>query len=290
MQAAVYRRRAQRGVNALALLVWTAAVGFGQDHAAPLTFEVASIKPSSADDHRTAIQFQPGGGFRASGVTLKMLIAQAYDVREFQISGGPNWIGSERFDITARAERAAGAEASTLVTGAPSNLTDSERKTMQEQMAQRLQALLADRFHLAIQRETKEQQGYALVVAKGGPKMHPAENKPDERQGMLRMGRGSVEGHGVPLDPLIHFISSQLGRPVADRTGLTGHFDIDLKWTPEPGQSTMPPGGGPEPPPADPNGPSLFTALQEQLGLRLESEKALVDLIVVDHVEKPSEN
>jgi bla regulator protein blaR1 len=176
------------------------------------------------------------------------------------------------------------------VSGAPSNLTDSDRKTMREQMAQRLQALLADRFHLAIHRETKEQQGYALVVAKGGPKIHAPENNSDERQGMMRMGRGSVEGHGVPLDTLIHAISTQLGRPVADRTGLTGHFDINLKWTPEPGQSTMPPGGGPEPPPPDPNGPSLFTALQEQLGLRLESEKARVETIIIDRVEKPSEN
>lgn len=289
MQFARPSGRIAQGVCALALLVSTAAIGFGQNQA-PLTFEVASIKPTSADDRRSAIQFQPGGGFRASGVTLKMLLALAYDVREFQISGGPNWIATERFDITARAERAANAEASTQVPAAPSHMTDSERKTMQEQMAQRLQALLADRFHLAIHRETKEQQGYALVVAKGGPKLRPAENKSDERQGMMRMGRGSVEGHDVPLDTLIHAISNQLGRPVTDRTGLTGHFDIKLQWTPEPGQSMMPPGGGPEPPASDPNGPSLFTALQEQLGLRLESQKTPVDLIVIDRVEKPSEN
>jgi bla regulator protein blaR1 len=113
-------------------------------------------------------------------------------------------------------------------------------------------------------------------------------------EGMMRMGRGSVEGQGVPLDVLIRAISGQLGRPVIDRTGLSGNFDIKLQWTPDPGQAPRPfgdaPPAGVEPPPSDPNGPSIFTALQEQLGLRLESQKGPVDLLVIDRVEKPSEN
>jgi bla regulator protein blaR1 len=274
----------------IVLLVLMAALLFSQSPTPPLVFEVASIKPNSADDRRTAMMIQPGGGLRATGATLKMLVTMAYDVREFQISGGPNWISSDRYDITARAERAAGAEPSAQAT--PMN--DEQRKTMQEQMEQRLQALLADRFHLVIHRESKEQQVYALVVAKGGAKIHPSENKATERQGMMRMSRGLLEGQGVPLDTLIRAISGQLGRPVVDRTGLTGRFDIKLQWTPDAGQSLTPLGGalppGVELPPSDPNGPSLFTAVQEQLGLRLESQKAPVDLIVIDSVEKPTEN
>jgi len=239
------------------------------------------------------MMFQPGGGFRASGATLKMLLTLAYDVREFQISGGPKWIDSDRFDITARAERSGG-DSSPEPSGPPPPMTDPKRKTMQEQMAQRLQALFADRFQLVVHHETKEQQVYALKVGKNGSKLQPSEGSVGGRQGMMRMGRGSVEGQGVALDALVRAISGQLGRPVIDRTGLTGRYDIKMQWTPEPGQNATPLGGalppGVEPPPADPNGPSIFTALQEQLGLRLESEKAPVDLVVIDRVEKPSEN
>ena len=274
------------------LMVLAMAVVSGQPPAPPLTFEVATIKPSSGDSHRVAMMFQPGGGFRAEGATLKMLLTLAYDVREFQISGGPKWIDSDRYDINARAEHSASQAASMQESGPPLP-TDAERKTIQEQMAQRLQALFADRFQLVVHRETKEEQVYALVVAKSGSKLQPAQAG-GERQGMMRMGRGSVEGHGLGLDALIHALSNQLGRPIIDRTGLVGHFDIKLQWTPEPGQSATPLGGAPppgiEPPPSDPNGPSIYTALQEQLGLRLESQKGPVDLIVIDHVEKPSEN
>ena len=239
------------------------------------------------------MMFQPGGGFRASGATLKMLLTLAYTVREFQISGGPKWIDSDRFDINARAEHSAGSDPSSEPSGPPPPMTDAERKTMQEQMAQRLQALFADRFQLVVHHETKEQQVYALVVGKNGSKLQLSQGA-NARQGMMRMGRGSVEGQGVALDVLVQAISRQLGRPVIDRTGLMGRYDIKLQWTPDPGQNATPLGGGPlpgaEPPPTDPNGPSIFAALQEQLGLRLESEKAPVDLIVIDRVEKPSEN
>ena len=111
---------------------------------------------------------------------------------------------------------------------------------------------------------------------------------------MMRMGRGELSGQGVELEMLTRTLSSQLGRTVIDRTGLTGNFDFKLTWTPDPGQSVGPPGGLPPgadaPPPPDPNGPSVFTALQEQLGLRLESQKGPVEMLVIDRVEKPSEN
>jgi uncharacterized protein (TIGR03435 family) len=260
-----------------------------QSSPTPLTFEVASIKPSTGDDHRIAIQAQPGGGLRTTGTTLKFLLTFAYDVRDFQISGGPSWINSDRFDILAKTERAAGSDSTPVD---PRTMSDAQMKTMQEQMRARLQALLAERFQLTLHRETKEQTVYALVVGKNGSKLPESDGKQSEGRRMM-MGRGQVNGHGVPLSMLANVLSNQVGRPVIDRTGLTGNFDIKLEWTPDPGQAgpfgPLPPGVD-APPPPDPNGPSLFTALGEQLGLRLESQKGPVEVLVIDKVEKPSEN
>jgi len=126
-------------------------------------------------------------------------------------------------------------------------------------------------------------------------KIQPVDTKDGGAQPRMMMGRGMVNGQGVELQMLATVLSNQLGRPVLDRTGLKGHFDIKLEWTPDPGQSITPLGGAPPPgvqapPPPDPNGPSIFTAVQEQLGLRLESQKGPVEMIVIDRVEKPSEN
>jgi uncharacterized protein (TIGR03435 family) len=265
----------------------------GQSGTQPLTFEVASIKPNTGDDHRFFIQIQPGGGLRTTGSTLKMLLTLAYDVREFQISGGPGWVNTDRFDIVAKAERSAAAE---NVPDDPRKMTDEQRKTVADQMRERLRALLADRFQLTIHRETKEQSVYALVVGKSGSKLQESQMKEGNAgRGRMMMGRGQFSGQGVALQMLTQSLSSQLGRPVIDRTGLKGNFDFKLEWTPDPGQSGGPFGGGPPPgadapPPPDPNGPSIFTALQEQLGLRLESQKGPVEMLVIDKVEKPSEN
>jgi bla regulator protein blaR1 len=268
--------------------VLTAGVLMGQE---PLKFEVASIKPSAGDDHRRMLQIQPGGGMRTVGTPLKMLITFAYDVRDFQISGGPGWINSEQYDIMAKGE---GADAG----GPPSdprNISDAEMKTRTEQLRERLRSLLADRFQLVIHKETKEQSVYALVVGKGGSKLKVAEIKAGDRHRMMRMGRGQISGEGVELDMLTNALSNQLGRPVVDRTGLKGPFDLKLEWTPDPGQGggqfggPLPPGVD-APPPPDPNGPSIFTAIQEQLGLRLESSKGPVETIVIDKAEKPSAN
>lgn len=264
---------------------------FGQSPTAPLTFEVASIKPTAETGFRTGIQMQPGGGLRVSGATLKMLLTVAYDVREFQIAGGPSWISADRYDILAKT---AGSD-SERPPSDPRQLTDAQMKTAREQMQQRLQALLAERCQLTIHRETKEQPVYALLVGKNGPKIQPVEAKDGGSPPRMMMGRGMLNGQGVELQMLATVLSNQLGRPVLDRTSLKGHFDIKLEWTPDPGQSMTPLGGAPPPgvqapPPPDPNGPSIFTAIQEQLGLRLESQKGPVEMIVIDRVEKPSEN
>ena len=259
---------------------------------APLTFEVASIKPSGPDARGTSIQIVPGGGLRVTNATVKMLVTMAYDVRDFQVSGGPGWLNSERYDINAKSEASAGPE--NAAPADPRQMTDDQRRTVQEQFRQRLQALLADRFQLKIHRETKEQPVYALVVGKNGHKLQAAKEEASGPQGM-RMGRGQLNGTRAPMQMLANLLSNQVGRPVLDKTDLKGSFDFKLEWTPDPGQGAGPfgrggPGGPDAPPPVDPNGPSIFTALQEQLGLRLESQRGPVEIIAIDSVEKASEN
>jgi uncharacterized protein (TIGR03435 family) len=280
------------------------ALAFGQSP----TFEVASIKPTAPGGPggrgMVGIQMAPGGRFNATGVTAKLLIGQAYDVRDFQISGGPGWMGSDRYDIIAKPENSSTGD----LLPDPSKVTGDQMKTFQELQRLRLQALLADRFQLKIHRETKELPVYALVVGKGGPKLQESKadapssddfkdfKGPDRSRGRgMRMGPGQLSGQMVQLPFLTQVLSQQLGRPVIDKTGLKGTYDFTLKFTPDQSQG----GGGPfgdlppgvkAPPPPDPNGPSIFTAVQEQLGLRLESQKGPVEILVIDHVEKPSEN
>src|SRR5579864_6810440 len=195
-----------RTIAGVALLAATGL--FGQSASTPMTFEVASIKPSGPDDRRVMIQIQPGGGFRTAGSTLKMLLTFAYDVREFQISGGPGWINTDRYDITAKSDRSAGAE---NLPEDPLKQTEEERKTSIEQMRERVRSLLADRFQLTLHRESKEQAVYALVVAKNGPKLQESQMKEGEAgRGRMMMGRAQLSGQGVALDMLTRTLSSQL--------------------------------------------------------------------------------
>ena len=276
--------------SASAAIAVLGAILAAQTASPPLTFEVASIKPASGDDHRIMFMYQPGGGLRTMGTPLRMLIMQAYDVRRYQISGGPGWLDSERYDITAK-PASPDPEAKD-----PRDMTDADRKTLQEKMRARLQALLANRFQLNIHRETKEQPIYALVVTKSGSKLKASDPSASSGpKGMMRMSPGGFNGQAVELKMLAEALSNPLGRTVVDHTGLTGHYDFDLKWSPDPGQGMNEPKGPPPPgmegpPPSDPNAPSIFTAVQEQLGLRLESTKGPVEMIVIDRVEKPTEN
>ena len=251
---------------------------FGQQPATPLTFEVASLKPSAPDAPGMFIRPLPGGGLRIAGASLKNLISLAYGVRGFQISGGPEWVDTQRFDIEARAETSDAAAPTD-----PAKMSEEQRK-----ITERLRNLLADRFQLTLHRETKEQPVYALVVAKGGPKFQES----TEASGLIRMGRGTLTGRATRLGMLALNLSNELGRRVIDKTGLTGKYSFELKWTPiQPSAASLgPPPGAELPPPADSNGPSIFTALPEQLGLRLESQKGPVEILVIDRAEKPSEN
>jgi uncharacterized protein (TIGR03435 family) len=248
-------------------------------------FDVASIKPSNSADRRTLYRSTPGQ-FTANNFTVKMLIARAYDIKPFQIVGGPGWTGSDLFDIVGKS--------------GPTNL---------EQTKLMLQSLLAERFQLVIRRDTKEMPVYTLVVSKGGPKFKDVKQsdpnivdlggRPDRPAGgprprvaVVRRGRLTAQGSDMPA--LAAQLSNFLGRAVLDKTGLTGTYDLKLEWQPDENQVAMfeamrvPEGyGAPAP---DPMGPTLFTALQEQLGLKLESGKGPVEMFAIERVEKPSPN
>ncbi len=262
---------------------------------APLpSFDVASIKPNKSGDRRWIIRFPPGR-FLGNGLTAKQLIAFAYGVKDFQISGGPSWITSDQYDIEAKEPEALAAE-----------LPKLSREEQSAKTHLLVQSLLADRFALKLTHTTKDLPVYALIVAKGGPKLNAATpgdtypngmKGPDGRgAGLMRVGRGEIEGQGVPLTLLVSMLSQQLGRTVLDQTGLKGKYDIQLKWTPDTGAGAMfqaRPGGAPgaeQPPPSESTGPSIFTAIQEQLGLKLESTKGPVEVLVIDQIERPSEN
>jgi uncharacterized protein (TIGR03435 family) len=233
-------------------------------------FEVASIKLSDPDDGRTLVQVLPGGGLRTSGATVKFLVSLAYDITMFNIAGGPSWVNSDRFSILAKAN---GFEPEPYD---PRQITQRQYDSMREQMRPKLQTLLADRFQLQLHRETREEPVYSLVVGKNGAKLQPSKDFHG-----LGGGKGQFKANGASMEMLAGALAGQLGRPVIDRTGLAGAFDFKLEWTPDAAQADTAPVDA---------GPSLFTALEEQLGLKLQSTKGPAEVIVIDRVERPSEN
>lgn len=253
------------------------------------SFEVASIKPNHSADRFIDMRMAPGGRFTANNITAKQLIENAYDIRDFQISGGPKWLDSAKYDIVAKAADSPQKDENTL--------SESERNLFANQNRQRLQSLLASRFNLQCHSTTKEGTVYALVLAKNGPKLQaaPPGQERSPNRGM-RMRPGQLDGQSATISFLARALSGQLGRTVVDKTGLTGLYNFTLQWTPDQQQAQMfkGPGAGPEgpdgAPPPDASGPSIFTAVQEQLGLKLESAKGSVEILVIDHVEPPSEN
>jgi uncharacterized protein (TIGR03435 family) len=243
--------------------------------AAPTVYTVASIKPNKSSDDRFMLRPMPGGGLTATGVTLKMLMGFAYGVFAYQISGGPAWIGTERWDIEAKTD------------GVQGRLSPAQSNAL-------LRQLIEDRFQLKARRESKEMPVYALVVTKNGPKLKPNPDDPTKAKPSAMFGRGSGTFTNSSMGVFAARLSEELGRPVVDRTDLKGGYDFTLEWTPAPGEGSaesigLPPRAEP-PTPADSNGPSIFTALQDQLGLKLESTKGPAEILVIDHVETPSEN
>lgn len=266
-----------------------------------LSFEAASVKPNKSGSGQVSIGIQPGGRFNAVNVPLRLLIRNAYQLQDFQLVGGPGWMTSDRFDIVAKAD-----PASLPPLPAPPG-TAGPFQIM-------LRNLMADRFKLKVHKETREMPVYALQLArpdgKLGPQLRPATvdcaalagrgrggpppapPAPGERPACgMRIGPGVMSGGGFPLSQLATALSQFVQRVVIDRTGLTGNFDLDLAWTPDQ-IPQAPPGGAPAgaPPSAPLDGPSIFTALQEQLGLKLESVRGPVEVLVIDSVEQPTED
>jgi uncharacterized protein (TIGR03435 family) len=265
----------------------------------PLSFEVASVRPSGPNTDRNRSEgdchgVDSGGNYFGAdpgmgrcvfrGVTLKALISMAYSPVSFggrlgfpldRIEHGASelrWVNTERFDIQAKAE--------------------STDKATEAQLFQMLQQLLADRFKLRLHRETREVSGYLLQVAKGGLRLkRPTGN--ESRPGMIVPGAppsgGFFGGQALPVESIASLVQGRLGRPVRDETGLTGLYNWELRWAPD--DNEIRPDGLPVlPRAADDFRPSFTTALQEQLGLRLESGQVAIEILVIDQAETPIPN
>jgi uncharacterized protein (TIGR03435 family) len=265
------------------------------------TFEVASVKPNKTGDNGVRIGLQPGGRFITTNTSLRQLVTFAYQLQSFQLVGGPDWMGTDRFDITAKAE---------------GEIPPTPPGTVGP-MQLMMRSLLADRFGVVVHREQRDMPIYALVVvradkrlgpklqastvdcqammtanmSRGGPPPGPPPTAPSGRPicGM-RTSPGQMMGGGFPLSQLASALSQMVQRTVVDQTGLTGNYDLELTYTPDQAPRGDPPPGAPALPPIDPNGPSIFTALQEQLGLKLDSQRGPVDVVVVDKAERPKED
>ena len=282
-------------LKALALAA-TGLLALAAQVSAP-AFEVTSVKPNNSGSELVMMEPQPGGRFMATNVSLRMLIQNAYQLPPFRIEGGPNWIASARFDVAAAAE------------GNPP----------QEQMRLMLQKLLSERFRLTAHTETRELPIYALVMARSdgrmGPQFRRAEadcagaDRPSLDLGVgaspssgpprcgyfgfspssdFPSGRGGLAFRGLTMPALANILTPMVRRTVRDKTGLAGYFDAEFDFMAE-----VPP---PPPPPGVPNPfgsepfVSVFTVLPEQLGLKLESTRGLVDVLVIDRAERPTEN
>ena len=237
-------------VPRLACAVWLAARAAP---AQPPAFEVASIKPSTPEAPGNNIQRDPAGGMALANVNLRTLVLMAYPIQPFQLSGGPPWLRWRRFDITAKASAGGHKDQTWLM----------------------LQTLLADRFQLAIHRETRELPIFEIVAAKGGIRIQPAQRAPGAADDSIQTFAGRIKALMVPMPDLALVLSGMSGHLVVDRTGLKGKYDFPLEFAPEGADSDL---------------PSLYTALQTQLGLRLETAKGPVEMIVIDHAAMPSAN
>lgn len=219
-----------------------------------LRFEVASIKPSLAVSTNSSGLATRNGRLTAANVTLKRCIMGAFAVGPNQIVGGPGWLDSDRYNITAKAEQP----------------TDSDAEIMEM-----VKSLMVERFKLAFHREIRTMQAYVLEASKKGPRL----GNFSTAEASTRSGRGSIDAKAITMTRLAEVLSRQMELPVVNDTGLDGAYDVKVEWNPEPGRPTK----------ID-SEPSIFTAIQEQLGLRLTSRKAPVAVFVIDHAEKPTEN
>ena len=263
-------------LKVLLSLMLVGCLGYGaksagqQPVAALPTFDVVVIKPNNSGSRRMSMDMDETA-IRAENISLKTLMVNAYRIRDGLIAGLPGWADSARFDVTAK-------------------VSDPDMKALdklsREQRQAMLAALLADRFHLKVHTETKTLAVYEMVVAKGGAKLKTSVIPPPGPENPDPLGYGDLDVHGteisataVTLSDLAMNLSFPVDRTVIDKTGLTGRYDFQLRWTRDgvvAGEADAP--------------PDLFTAIQEQLGLKLQAAKGPVETLVVDHVERPAGN
>jgi uncharacterized protein (TIGR03435 family) len=253
------------GMNKIVLQAFLALIAFpgaaAQSSKAPtpsaLSFDAASIKVNRSGDTRTSMRSLPGGRIEGTNRTLTLLIQNAFELQDFQIVGGPDWIGSARYDVSATANR---------------DVTPTERGSM-------MRALLADRFKLAAHTERRDAPIYALRLARADGRLGPGLKKAaDDARGGFREGDGSLTAQRTSTERLVRELTSYAGRPVVDETGLTGEWALTLTWAPDAAGGT------------DANLTSIFTAMREQLGLKLDATRGPVEVLVIDRAERPSED
>lgn len=269
---------------AIGLLSASASQGQSPSSTAERMSYVASIKPDEALDARTFSEYAPGGRLTATAVTVSDLLRIAYRIQPYQMVRAPAWISTRRYDINAKVE----------------DIPAPSQQAL-------LQVLLRDRFKLAVHHETRELPIFALVVARSDGKLGPqlkasafdcaayfagphSPPEPDRTPNCAtRIGIGALFAKAIPMPQLATGLAPLVSRFTVDKTGLAGSFDVELTWTPDQAvpniASGTSPATGPNPP-----GPSIFAALQEQLGLKLVSEKGPVAVLVIDHLEEPSAN
>ena len=242
-------------------------------------FEVASVKLHTSADARMYMVAQPGGRFVAANIPLRLLIRTAFQLQNDQIIGGPGWLETDRFDIEARGTDAVGLPGT--------------------QLLDMLKSLLADRFKLTTHSDKRELPVFALERGRRdgalGPGLRPTvcpDPTIDLRQprpcSNIQTGAASLTIRGMPFDQFAPYLSPYVNRVVVNRAALEGRYDIDLKWTPE--SSSQGRSGAGQPSAADPDAVSIYTAVQEQLGLRLTATRDTVDVLVIDTLEHPAPN
>ncbi len=239
--------------------------------AKPIAFDVVTARRNNSGVGAPSIQSpQNGDSVTITNMPLRMIIGFAFDLARYNsVDGLPPWADAESYDITAKV----------AATDLP-----AFRELLPRQRNPMLQPLLADRFHLQSHFELRQLPAYALVVANGKSRLTEVQPAitPDGRKdpGGIRTSRGEITSSAAPIAVLVDALSVQLGRPVIDHTGLTGHYEFTLQFSPaQPSTDAQPDAG-----------PSVFTAVQEQLGLKLESTKAPVRVLVIDHIDRPTEN
>jgi uncharacterized protein (TIGR03435 family) len=242
-----------------------------------LEFDVVSIKLHKADSNAVQMQFTADRSL-LNNVSLFTLISNSYEIKSDEIVGGPSWIQTTRFDVEAK-------------------IADGDIETVKklppEQRDAMMRKVLSDRFALKVHTENRAASVYVLEVAKGGAKLKPSSSGPPDPDGTSnhvytpRFWGGEISGSDLPMSAVAIMLASVLHQEVVDKTGLSGRYDIALKWNPE---DTLSESSGGLQEPSSGEGPSLFTALREQLGLKLESAKAPTTFLVIDHAEMPTGN